>query len=60
MRRPLNSHAHRRARVLRDHFATETGPHRFDGVAVFKQADGARPFDILQRFDFPARALAGA
>jgi putative phosphonate metabolism protein len=46
-----------RARVLealRDHFAAETGPHRFDGVAVFKQADRAQPFDIIQRFDFRA------
>ncbi|UTP38490.1 DUF1045 domain-containing protein [Phenylobacterium sp. LH3H17] len=45
--------------VLRDHFAEESGPHRFDGVAVFKQADRAAPFDILQRFGFEA-ALASA
>lgn len=43
--------------VLRDHFAEESGPHRFDGVAVFKQADRAAPFGILQRFGFEA-ALA--
>jgi putative phosphonate metabolism protein len=46
--------------ALRDHFAAEAGPHRFDGIAVFKQADRKAPFDILQRFDFEARALAGA
>jgi len=52
-----------RAQVLEalgEHFAAETGPHRFDGIAVFKQADRAQPFDILQRFDFAALALAGA
>ena len=46
--------------ALGEHFADETGPHRFDGVAVFKQPDRAQPFDILQRFDFRAAALAGA
>ncbi|MDR3513589.1 MAG: DUF1045 domain-containing protein [Caulobacteraceae bacterium] len=46
--------------VLCEHFEAETGPHRFDGIAVFKQADRARPFDILQRFDFRAAALAKA
>jgi 2'-5' RNA ligase len=46
--------------ALREHFTAETGPHRFDGIAVFKQADRALPFDILQRFDFRAPALAGA
>lgn len=45
--------------ALWDHFAEETGPHRFDGVAVFKQADRAAPFDILHRFGFEA-ALASA
>ena len=52
-----------RARVLealREHFAAETGPHRFAGIAVFKQADRAQPFDIVQHFDFRAAALAGA
>jgi len=50
-----------RARVLealRDHFAAETGPHPFDGIAVFKQADRAQPFNIVQRFDFRAAASA--
>lgn len=42
-----------RARVLsalRDHFAAETGPHLFDGIAVFKQAGREAPFQILERF----------
>jgi len=46
--------------ALRDHFAAETGPHHFDGIAVFKQADRAQPFDIVQRFNFKAAALAKA
>ena len=44
-----------RERVLQalgTHFATETGAHNFDGVAVFRQADRSQPFDILQRFGF--------
>lgn len=46
-----------RARVLAaltDHFAAETGPHLFDGLAVFKQDDREAPFRILQRSDFSA------
>ena len=46
--------------VLREHFAAETGVHRFDGIAVFRQADRDQPFDILQRFDFQAPAPANA
>lgn len=46
--------------ALREHFAAETGAHRVGGVAVFKQPDRAQPFDILQRFDFQAPALASA
>jgi putative phosphonate metabolism protein len=46
--------------ALQDHFVAETGIHRFDGIAVFKQADRSGPFDILQRFDFQADALASA
>ena len=38
--------------ALAEHFAAETGPHLFDGVAIFKQADRAAPFDILARLDF--------
>lgn len=38
--------------ALAEHFAEETGPHLFDGVAIFKQADRASPFDILARLDF--------
>jgi putative phosphonate metabolism protein len=46
--------------ALREHFAAETGPHRFDGVAVFRQADRTQPFNVVQRFDFQAPALASA
>lgn len=38
--------------ALAAHFAEETGPHLFDGVAIFKQADRASPFEILARLDF--------
>jgi putative phosphonate metabolism protein len=50
-----------RARVLaalQTHFAAECGPHRFDGVAVFRQTDRQAPFDVVQRFPF--RAAVGA
>lgn len=40
--------------ALKDHFAEETGPHRFDGIAVFKQADRDAPFDIVERCGFGA------
>lgn len=40
--------------VLRDHFMEETGPHLFDGVAVFKQDDRQARFRILERFSFSA------
>jgi putative phosphonate metabolism protein len=46
--------------VLRDHFAPETGPHRFDGVAVFKQADRDAPFVILERAGFAPTATIRA
>ena len=46
--------------ALREHFAAETGPHRFDGVAIFRQRDRTQPFDIVQRFAFQAPALASA
>jgi len=36
------------------HFVEESGPHRFDGLAVFRQADRGAPFDILERFAFAA------
>jgi len=45
--------------ALRGHFAEETGPHRFDGIAVFRQADREAPFAILRRFGFEA-AFASA
>lgn len=40
--------------ALQAHFAAETGVHRFDGVAIFKQEDRAAPFNILERFAFEA------
>ena len=33
-------------------FRDEAGRHRFDGVAIFKQADRASPFVIIARADF--------
>lgn len=44
--------------VLQAHFAPETGPHHFDGVAIFKQADRNSPFLILDRFGFKAPVAA--
>jgi putative phosphonate metabolism protein len=44
--------------ALQDHFAGETGPHRFDAIAVFKQADREAPFNIVERFTFGAMAEA--
>lgn len=38
--------------VLADWFRDEAGPHRFDGVAIFKQPDRVSPFFILDRADF--------
>ncbi|MFC3079713.1 DUF1045 domain-containing protein [Phenylobacterium terrae] len=50
-----------RARVLaalQAHFAEETGPHRFAGIAIFKQPDRNAPFTILERFGFKAKVAA--
>lgn len=44
--------------ALRIHFADETGPHRFEAVAVFRQPDRDAPFDIVERFAFPAALAA--
>lgn len=44
--------------ALRDHFAPETEPHRFDGVAIFRQADREAPFVILERAGFAPAAAA--
>ena len=38
--------------VLAKHFAPVAGPHRFDGVAVFRQDDREAPFNILTRAAF--------
>lgn len=40
--------------ALQVHFAPVSGPHRFDGVAIFKQADRTAPFHVLERFTFTA------
>ena len=49
--------------ALQAHFADLSGPHRFGGVAVFRQDDRAGPFRVLARFDFLAQpsdaAVAG-
>lgn len=50
-----------RARVLaalQAYFADETGPHRFAGIAIFKQPDRSAPFTILERFGFEAAVAA--
>jgi putative phosphonate metabolism protein len=39
-------------------FAAESGPHRFDGIAVFRQTDRQASFDVLQRFPFRAAVAA--
>lgn len=44
--------------VLQDHFAQVTGPHLFDGIAVFKQDDREAPFNIVERCGFEALASA--
>jgi hypothetical protein len=40
------------------HFAPETGGHRFDGVAVFRQASREAPFVVAARFPFQAAVPA--
>lgn len=50
-----------RARVLaalQAHFVDVSGPHRFDGVAVFRQPERDAPFDIVERFGFRAAMAA--
>ncbi len=39
-------------KALQTYFADEIGPHCFDGVALFKQADRDAPFVILKRTTF--------
>lgn len=38
--------------ALRSYFADVTGPHRFDGIAVFKQDQRDAPFSIVARASF--------
>ncbi|MGC1301625.1 MAG: DUF1045 domain-containing protein, partial [Caulobacteraceae bacterium] len=49
--------------ALQDHFADLSAPHRFAGVAIFRQDARSEPFHVLARFDFLAQpadaALAG-
>ncbi|WP_375268170.1 DUF1045 domain-containing protein [Phenylobacterium sp.] len=44
--------------ALRQLFAYVSGPHRFDGVAIYRQADRDAPFEVMQRFGFSAQAAA--
>jgi putative phosphonate metabolism protein len=44
--------------ALKVHFAPETGPHRFDAIAVFRQSDRDAPFDIVERTVFAASVSA--
>jgi putative phosphonate metabolism protein len=46
--------------ALTTYFAPETGLHRFDGLAVFKQADRQAPFVILERATIGAEAAISA
>ena len=46
-----------RARVLEtlsQLFAYVPGPHRFDAVAIYRQADREAPFEVVSRFSFAA------
>ncbi|WP_333585879.1 DUF1045 domain-containing protein [Phenylobacterium sp.] len=48
-----------RARVLdalRQMFAYVSGPHRFDAVAIYRQADRDAPFEVVERFAFAGAA----
>lgn len=48
-----------RARVLEtllQLFAYVTGPHRFDSVAIYRQADRDAPFEVMSRFSFASEA----
>jgi len=50
-----------RARVLealRRHFESQTGVHRFDAIAIFRQPDRDAPFDIVERVAFAAPVAA--
>jgi putative phosphonate metabolism protein len=49
------STADRLLTALQAHFADLSGPHRFGGVAVFRQDHRAAPFRVLARFEFLAQ-----
>ena len=44
--------------ALRQLFAYVSGPHRFDGVAIYRQADREAPFEVMERFGFAAAPAA--
>lgn len=44
--------------ALQTHFSAESGPHRFDGVALFRQVHRQAPFTVVQRSPFQASILA--
>jgi len=44
--------------ALQAHFADESGPHRFDAIAVFRQPQRDGPFELLQRSPFRAKVPA--
>jgi len=52
--------AERLLAALQDHFADLSGPHRFGGVAVFRQDHRAQSFRVLARFDFLAQPTDAA
>ena len=51
---PDSPTAERLLELLKVYFADLTGPHCFDGVAVFKQDSRAAPFRVLERHGFGA------
>jgi hypothetical protein len=46
--------------ALQGYFADLAGPHRFGGVAVFRQDARSEPFHVLARFDFLAQPADAA
>jgi hypothetical protein len=44
--------------ALQAHFAPETGPHRFDAIAVFREPERDAPFEIVERAVFATSVTA--
>lgn len=44
--------------ALRQLFAYVSGPHPFDGVAIYRQPDREAPFEVMERFGFAAAVTA--